>query len=157
MPTFTGLLGNRFLAHPKIAEYAIEVHDPSHPLVAGITDFRTTDEIYVSEIADDLHVILDTEYAGPCPGFETESVTGRTRHPILYTRLEGAGEVTYLTLGHCRGRFDVSDMGVDDLGVVDRIAWESPEFLEIMRRSVAWAVHGNQWSNCSASSIGAAA
>jgi hypothetical protein len=48
-------------------------------------------------------------------------------------------------------------MGVDDLGVVDRIAWESPEFLEIMRRSVAWAVHGNQWSNCSASSIGAAA
>ena len=157
MPTFIDLLGNRFLAHPKIAAYAIEVRDPSHALVTGITDFRTTDEIYVSEIADDLHVILDTEYAGPCPGFETESVPGRTRHPILYTRPEGAGEVTYFTLGHCRGRFDVSDMGIDDLGVIDRLAWDSPEFLEIMRRSVAWAVHGNQWSNCSASSEGAAA
>jgi type 1 glutamine amidotransferase len=102
-------------------------------------------------------VILDTEYDGPCAGFETESVPGRTRHPILYTRPQGAGEVTYFTLGHCRGRFDVADMGVEDLGVIDRVAWDSPEFLEIMRRSVAWAVHGNQWSECSASSEGAAA
>jgi type 1 glutamine amidotransferase len=157
MPTFSNLLGNRFLDHPKIAEYAIEVRDPSHALVKGLSDFRTTDEIYVSKIADDLHVILDTEYDGPCPGFETESVPGRTRHPILYTRPQGDGEVTYFTLGHCRGRFDISDMGVDDLGVIDRIAWDSPEFLEIMRRSVAWAVHGNQWSECSASRDGAAA
>jgi uncharacterized protein len=157
MPTFAGLLGNRFLAHPKIAEYEIEVCDSSHPLVAGLSDFRTTDEIYVSEISGDLHVILDTEYSGPCPGFETQSVPGRTRHPILFTRPEGAGEVTYFTLGHCRGRFDISDMGVDDLEVIDRIAWDSPEFLEIMRRSVAWVVHGNQWSDCSASSEGAAA
>jgi type 1 glutamine amidotransferase len=121
------------------------------------TGTSATDEIYVSEIADDLHVILDTEYDGDCPGFEIESVPGRTRHPILYTRPQGAGEVTYFTLGHCRGRFDISDMGVDDIGVIDRVAWDSSEFLEIMRRSVAWAVHGSDWSECSVSQEGAAA
>ena len=157
MTTFTDLLGNRFLAHPKIASYLIEVRDPAHPLVAGLDAFSTVDEIYVSELADDLHVILDTEYDGPCPGFETERVEGRTRHPILYTRPQGAGEVTYFTLGHCRGRFDVSDLGIEDLGVIDRIAWDSPEFLEIMRRSVAWAVHGSGASECSASREGASA
>jgi len=154
MPTFSQLLGNRFLAHPKIADYSIEVRDSSHPLVDGLSGFRTVDEIYVSELGEDLHVILDAEYDGPCPGFETESVPGRTRHPILYTRPEGAGEVTYFTLGHCRGRFDVADMGIDDLGVIDRIAWDSPEFLEVMRRSVAWAVHGSDWSECSVSREG---
>ncbi len=147
MPEFSALLGNRFLAHPKIASYRIAVADTAHPLVAGIDDFDTIDEIYVSEIADDLHVILDTEYDGQCPGFETQSVAGRRRHPVLFSRSHGDGHVLYFTLGHCRGRFDLSDIGIDDLQVIDRIAWDSPEFLAIMRRAVAWAVHGERWQD----------
>ena len=72
----------------------------------------------------------------------------RTRHPVLYSRREGEGGVVYFTLGHCRGRFDVSDLGVPDLGVVDRVAWESAEYREVLRRCVAWAVHGDEWDAC---------
>lgn len=140
MPAFSALLGNRFLAHPRIGPFLIESVQPEHPLVAGVGDFVTTDEIYVSWLRDDLDVILDVEYAGPCPGFEVDH--GEGRHPVLFTRREGSGMVTYFTLGHCRGRFDLMDIGMDDLGVIDRVAWESEQYREVLRRCVAWAVHG---------------
>ncbi len=146
MPDFTALLGNRFLAHPKIGPYLIEPVQPEHPLVAGVNAFTTVDEIYVAELADDLDVILDVDYTGPCPGFETDHGAGR--HPVLYQRAQGQGAVTYFTLGHCRGRFDVADLGIEDLGVVDRLAWESPEYRDVLRRCVAWAVHGDEWGTC---------
>lgn len=146
MPEFTALLGNRFLAHPKIGPFLIEPTAREHPLTQGIEPFTTTDEVYVADLGSGLDVLMDVEYTGPCPGFETDH--GEGRHPVLYTRREGEGLVTYFTLGHCRGRFDVQDLGIDDLGVVDRVAWESPEYGEILRRSVAWAVHGDVWQSC---------
>jgi len=148
MPEFSALLGNRFLAHPKIAPFLIEPVEADHPLVAGVSSFETVDEIYVSQLAPDLRVLLDVGYTGACPGFETAH--GEGRHPVLFSRPEGAGSVTYFTLGHCRGRFDVRDQGIDDLGVLDRIAWQSPEYREILRRCVAWAVHGEGWTQCPA-------
>jgi len=151
MPEFTALLGNRFLAHPKIGPFLIEPVAAGHPLVAGVEAFETVDEIYVSERSADLTVLLDVAYTGPCPGFEIDHGSGR--HPVLFTRPEGLGSVTYLTLGHCRGRFDVRDQGIADLGVLDRIAWESAEFREILRRCVSWAVHGDQWQQCRAGEV----
>lgn len=142
MPEFTALLGNRFLAHPKIAPSRIDVVQPEHPLVTGMPSFVTTDELYVMDLSEDLEVLLDTEFTGECPGFEVSHSGTRTRHPVLYTRKEGDGEVVYFTLGHCRGRFDVTDLGIADTGVVDRVAWESEEYREVLRRCVAWAVHG---------------
>jgi type 1 glutamine amidotransferase len=147
MPGFSALLGNRFLAHPKIGPCLIEVVQPEHPLVAGLGDFVTTDEIYVSQLASDLDVLLDVDYEGPCPGFETDH-TVASRHPVLFSRSEGRGTVTYLTLGHCRGRFDIADQGIADLGVLDRVAWESPQYREVLRRCTAWAVHGDGWRDC---------
>ena len=149
MPEFVSLLGNRFLAHPKIGPFLIEPVQSGHPLIDGIPAFTTIDEIYVAECADDLEVILDVAYTGPCPGFETDH--GEGRHPVLYTRAQGDGLVTYFTLGHCRGRFDVADLGIEDLGVVDRVAWESHEYREVLRRCVDWAVHGDDWADCPAS------
>ena len=35
MPDFTALLGNRFLAHPKISPARIDIIQPGHPLVRG--------------------------------------------------------------------------------------------------------------------------
>lgn len=141
MPSFSALLGNRFLAHPRIGPFSIASRQPDHPLAVGIGDFTTTDEIYVSWLRDDIDVILDVEYSGPCPGFEVDRGAGR--HPVLFTRREGDGMVTYFTLGHCRGRFDLQDLGIEDLGVIDRVAWESPQYREVLRRCVAWAVHGD--------------
>jgi type 1 glutamine amidotransferase len=148
MPEFVSLLGNRFLAHPTIAPTRIDVVRPEHPLVTGIPSFVTTDEIYVMALREDLEVLLDAEYEGECRGFETSHTGSRTRHPVLYTRDEGQGRVVYFTLGHCRGRFDISDLGVPDLGVIDRVAWQSPEYREVLRRCVAWAAHGEEWAAC---------
>lgn len=150
MPEFSALLGHRFLAHPRIGPFTIEPVQPQHPLVAGIAPFVTTDEVYVSELGGDLDVLLDVGYTGPCPGFETDHVDDPARHPVLFVREQGRGAVTSFTLGHCRGRFDLADIGIDDLEVVDRVAWESPEYREVLRRCVAWAVHGDDWTGCPA-------
>lgn len=150
MPEFTALLGHRFLAHPRIASFRIEPVQDDHPLTRGIGAFSTTDEIYVSEQTPDLEILMDVAYTGACPGFEVDHVESPARHPVLVTRAEGSGRVTSFTLGHCRGRFDLMDLGVDDLGVLDRVAWESPQYRMVLRRCVDWAVHGDEWQDCRA-------
>ena len=62
--------------------------------------------------------------------------------PVLYLRDAGAGTVCFFTLGHCRGRFDVQDLGKDDLGVRDFGSWTVPEFRTILGRCIDWAVTG---------------
>lgn len=138
MPSVTRLLGSRFLAHPPIEQYTVQVTQPDHPLVRGMSDFDIVDELYVCWTADDIEVLLHTEFTGDCKGFETSYASGR--HPVLYLRQVERGSVCYLTLGHCRGRFDVQDLGIEDLGVRDRRAWQSPELHELIRRTTAWAV-----------------
>jgi hypothetical protein len=44
----------------------------------------------------------------------------------------------YLTLGHCRGHLDLQPM-VDFYPQVERCAWESPVYYELLRRGLAWA------------------
>jgi type 1 glutamine amidotransferase len=142
MPAFHELLGSRFLAHPPIAEFLVEAVRPEDPLVRGIGSFATTDEVYYARTSADLQVILDAEIAGPCPGFAEQPPQGQTlRSSVLYRRTIGAGQVVYFTLGHCRGRFDLVDLGVTDLQWVDRRAWESPAFRTILDRCIAWAVY----------------
>ena len=141
------VLGSQFLGHPEIAPYRVEVSAPDHPLVAGIAPFSTTDELYVSEVHEPIEVILSAPYAGSCRGFaEGQDVDGDW--PVLHLKHTGAGTACVLTLGHCRGRFDLQDQGVDDLVVLDRVAWDSPEYRTLLRRTVAWAVHGDSWPTC---------
>jgi len=142
-PEFSTLLGSRFLAHPKIGPVYIEVCQPHDPLVRGVGSFTTTDEVYVCEWGVDIDVILDTALTGPCPGFPPAGIEVGARLPVLYRRTEGRGSVVYFTLGHCRGRFDVQDLGIDDLGHTDRVAWESAQYRAVLTRCVDWAVHGH--------------
>ena len=44
-PLFMDMLGSQFVSHPPIAPYRVTVADPSHPLVAGVEPFETTDEL----------------------------------------------------------------------------------------------------------------
>ena len=148
MPEFSELLGNRFLAHPKIAPALIKVVQPGNSLVSGLAPFMTTDEVYVMELAEDLNVILETDITEPSPGFESVREEASFCSPVLFTRNHGGGQVLYFTLGHCRGRFDIEDLGIEDTGLVDRVAWESPEFREVLRRCIAWSVHGEMWPKC---------
>ena len=63
------VLGSRFLAHPPIAAYQVDVVSNSQ-LVAGLSSFSTTDELYISALYPPLRVLLQTRYSGPCRGFE---------------------------------------------------------------------------------------
>jgi len=105
-PYFMETLGSMFIAHPPIGPYRVTVADPKHPLVAGIEPFSTTDELYLTKTYGDLQVLLDTDFEGEAVGF-VERNWKRARHPVFYLRPMGLGEVLYLTLGHCRGHYDM--------------------------------------------------
>ena len=61
---------------------------------------------------------------------------------MLYLKRSGAGTVCYFTLGHARGRFDVQDLGVEDLGREDRGSWVVPEFVAVLERCLSWGLYG---------------
>jgi type 1 glutamine amidotransferase len=136
-PLFVDLLGSQFISHPPIAPYTVTVADPSHPLVAGVEPFETTDELYHLEIHGDLHVLLHTECGEPGTGFAEGDAAPGT-HPVLYLKRHGAGAVLYLTLGHCRGHYDLQPLA-DWWPTVDRCAWDLPVFHTLLRRGLTWA------------------
>ncbi|WP_330181024.1 ThuA domain-containing protein [Nocardia sp. NBC_01503] len=136
------VLGSQFLGHPPVGPYRVELTEPGHPLVRGLTPFEVTDELYISELHPPLRVLAHTRYVGDAPGFEEGHTSTDEPRPVLYLKELGAGTVCYLTLGHCRGRFDLQDLGVADLGVTDRGSWEVTEYRAILRRCLNWAVTG---------------
>lgn len=136
------LLGGQFLAHPPIAPYTVHVTAPGHPLVAGLRPFEVRDELYVCELHPPLEVLLHASFSGQCRGFEEGQVTDDEPRPVLYLKRSGLGTVCYFTLGHCRGRFDVQDLGVDDTGRRDFGSWQVPEFAAVLERCLRWALTG---------------
>jgi type 1 glutamine amidotransferase len=136
------VLGNQFLAHPPIAPYTVEVAARDHPLVAGIDPFEVRDELYVLELHPPLEVLLSTRFTGPCRGFAEGDVADDEPRPVLYLRRTCEGTVCFFTLGHCRGRFDVQDLGKDDLGRRDLGSWTVSEYRTILARCIDWAVTG---------------
>lgn len=135
-PLFMDLLGSQFISHPPIAPYRVTVADPDHPLVKGIEPFETTDELYHLEKHGDLHVLLEAECNERGTGFvEAKGAPGV--HPVFYIKSCGAGAVLYLTLGHCRGHYDLQPM-VDWWPSVDRCAWDLPVFYDLLRRGLGW-------------------
>ncbi|AYF75467.1 ThuA domain-containing protein [Nocardia yunnanensis] len=134
------VLGSQFLGHPPIAPYRVEFTEPDHPFLHGLTPFEVTDELYLSELHPPLQVLAHTHYTGPSPGFEEGHLTDSAPRPVLYLKNHGQGTVCYFTLGHCRGRYDLQDLGVDDLGVTDRGSWTVPAFRTLLTRCLDWAI-----------------
>lgn len=139
-PLFVDLLGSQFLSHPPIAPYRVTVADPGHPLVEGVEPFETTDELYHMACHGDLHVLLETECTEPGTGF-AEAADAPGRHPVFYLKTRGRGAVLYLTLGHCRGHYDLQPL-LDWWPSVDRCAWDLPVFYTLLRRGIAWLKEG---------------
>ena len=135
-PLYMQTLGSMFIAHPPIAPYRVTVADPDHPLVAGVEPFETTDELYLLETYGDLHVLLETEFAGEATGF-AEDQWPQAKHPVFYIHKVGEGAVLYLTLGHCRGHYDMQPL-LDWWPTVDRCAWDLPVFHDLLRRGLDW-------------------
>ena len=136
-PHFMETLGSMFIAHPPIAPYRVTVAAPDHPMVAGIEPFEATDELYLLKCYGELQVLLEAEFEGDAVGF-VQRKWPRSRHPVLYLNPIGKGAVLYLTLGHCRGQYDMRPV-MDFYPQVERGAWALPAFYELLRRGIAWA------------------
>jgi len=61
-------------------------------------------------------------------------------HPPIapFTVKTGEGSVLYLTLGHCRGHYDMQGIA-DYYPEVERCAWDIPVFYTLLRRGISWA------------------
>jgi type 1 glutamine amidotransferase len=137
-PVLMATLGTQFIAHPPIQRFRVEVSDPDHELVRGIGAFETDDEIYLSRVHGDLHLLLHAHYSGRATGFVEDAWPGEERRPIYYIHRVGAGEVLYLNLGHCRGHYDMQDLGMAWYPRVERGSWARPEYYELLRRGIRY-------------------
>jgi type 1 glutamine amidotransferase len=137
-PRFAETLGSQFLAHPPIMPYRVTVADPAHPLVKGIEPFEVNDELYLSELHGESTVLLETRFTGKAAGFERGDWPDDAPRPVYYLHPAGHGAVLYLTLGHCRGHYDMRPI-LDYYPVIERGSWELPVYHELLRRGLAWA------------------
>jgi len=137
-PLLARVLGSQFVAHPPIQPYRVTVADPSHPLVEGVLPFDADDELYLCELHGELHVLLETHFSGEAPGFVEASWPGPAPHPVMYLHPYERGEVLYLTLGHCRGRWDMRPV-MEEYPRVERCSWQLPVYHELLRRGLRWA------------------
>ena len=139
-PVFMETLGTQFLAHPPIAPYTVKIADPDHELVKGVNEFETDDELYLSRIHGELHTLMDTRFTGTLTNWVEGEWEDDNPRPVYYINKVGGGEVLYLTLGHCRGHYDMQPM-VDYYPVVERGSWAKPEYYELLRRGIKYCVN----------------
>lgn len=137
-PEFTRLAGSRFGGHPPIAPFKVEVTRGDHPMTAGLRDFRVEDELYLVHRTAALDVLLHTRFTGSCPEFR-ESEWDEPQVPVLYEHSVGQGQVLYLTLGHCRGHYDLQPLAAF-WPHPQRCAWNYPVFYELLRRALRWGL-----------------
>ena len=139
LPRFMQLLGSQFIAHPPLMNFEVKVVDPGHALMRGIEDFTVNDELYLSEMHGPNHVLLETRYTGKAQeGFIEEDWPHDEPRPVMYLHPHGKGEVLYLTLGHCRGKYDMQPL-LEKYPVIERCSWQSPVYYELLRRGIRWA------------------
>ena len=138
-PEFMALLGSQFQAHPPLTDFEVRPTGDEHPLVDGIAPFTTHDEIYLCRMIGNNRVLLDCEWTEPVTAFESDDWQANARQPVLYLHEHDAGAVLYLTLGHCRGHYDMRPL-MDYYPAVERCSWETPEYYELLRRGIRWAL-----------------
>jgi type 1 glutamine amidotransferase len=136
-PLLMATLGTQFIAHPPIHPFRVRASDPTHPLVAGIGEFDTDDELYLCRVHGDLHTLLEARYSGKAAGFVEEDWPDDTPRPVYYLHRVGAGEVVYLNLGHCRGHYDMRPL-MDYYPKIERGSWQLAQYYELLRRGIRY-------------------
>ncbi len=138
---FMELLGSQFAAHPPIAPYEVKARKADDQLVAGIGDFIVEggDELYYMRRFGEIDVVLDAPAQGPAKGFVERDWPDAERHPVLYRKKVGAGEIVYFTLGHRRGHYDMAPLTAY-YPAIEKGAWEEEPYVEILNRCLDWAV-----------------
>ncbi len=134
---FMETLGSRFISHPPSQPYQVTISDPGHPLVAGLETFEASDEIYLCEYYGEVKPLLETRFTGTFQsGYVENEWLDDDPRLVAYTHPVGAGEVLYITLGHCCGKYDMQP--IQEAAEVVRGSWENPTFMELLRRALRW-------------------
>lgn len=117
------MTGANWVAHPggDGVAYRVDIRDPDHPLVAGISDFEVLSEQYYLHVDPANHVLATTRF--PQVNW-FHSPNGPVDMPVAWTRRWGEGRVYYNALGHH----------------ADVIASGPPH--EMLRRGLIWAAEG---------------
>ncbi len=146
------LLGSRFLTHPPIREFRVDVVADT-PLTSGLgRSFTVEDEPYFIELQDpgSTQILLTVDY-GPGASSATDGLyasdtslqpDGKTR-VIGYTRAVGKGGVTYFALGHCHNpaiRAARAPNPADTTPPTFRAPWETAAFTTLLRNAIAWGM-----------------
>jgi type 1 glutamine amidotransferase len=144
------LLGSRFLLHPPLCRFRVDVKDRDHPLTRGLdASFEIEDEPYFIELQEpgSTRVLLTADYGpsavspvvGSIYGADTSlQPDGKTR-VLGYTRQVGKGNVTYFIFGHCHSPAARADRAPDPTRPATfRAPWESEAYISLLRNAIAW-------------------
>jgi uncharacterized protein len=149
-----GVLGCRFLTHPPIRGFRVEVSATDHPLTRGLgSSFEVEDEPYFVELQDpgSTEILLTADYGADAvspaigtlyPEDTSLQADGRTR-VVGYARAVGEGAVAYVALGHCHNpaiRAMRSADPADTTPPVFHGPWETPAFNTLLRNAIGWGL-----------------
>jgi type 1 glutamine amidotransferase len=137
-PEFMALLGSQFEGHPPIGPFKVRIDQPDHAMTRDLRDFNIVDELYLVRRTAEIDVLMHTEFQGRCPDYG-EREWDEAQVPVLYERKIGDGGILYLTLGHCRGHYDLAPLR-PFYPHPDRCGWNYPVFYELLRRGIAWGI-----------------
>lgn len=141
-PLLMASLGSRFVAHPAVQKFDVHLTEVVHPLTAGLDSFEIEDEPYYCEFIGDNQVLLEASYNAASVGYaQSEFGIDRESQPQMYLHPVGDGEVLYLMLGHCTGKYDMQP--IMEVAPVARCAWNYPIFYELLRRGIRWGIDKN--------------
>ena len=112
--------------HPPYGQFTVNVDQPGHPGVDGISDFVTNDELYMGiEYSDDNDVFMKaTSEEGTYQWGGKETYMPSDTFPLGWTRSYGDGRVFVTLLGH------------------NGLSFRTPQFQRIVLNGVEWATGG---------------
>jgi type 1 glutamine amidotransferase len=114
---WTRLVGGKFAGHaPGLFALPVEIVDPQHPVMAGVSAYTVTDEEYTHTFPEgvDRHVLARFRER---PASSKDPTGNRD---ILWTREVGKGRVFYSALGH------------------DEKCWSHPAWQKMMVQAILW-------------------
>ena len=116
------VMGTSF--HPPYGRFTVNVTQPEHPGVAGISDFETNDELYMGiDYQEGNNVFMSgTSEEGTYAwgGRDAVHMPAGT-FPLGWTRKFGSGKVFVTLLGH------------------NGLSFETPEFQQLVLNGISWA------------------
>lgn len=129
-PEFHDITGGGWITgssfHPPYGEFTVNISNPAHPGVQGVSDFTIHDELYMGlAFRDDNDVFITAdadEGTHPWgPQRQPTHMPGGT-FPLGWTRRYGVGKVFVLLLGH------------------DARSFQSPGFQQLVLNGVDWVI-----------------